>query len=177
MASKGINKSIILGRLGQDPEVRKSQDGTAFATLSVATSEEWKDKQGQKQSVTEWHRISIIGKLAEIAGQYLRKGSNCYFEGKIKTRKWQGQDGKDNYTTEIVVDSFNGVMQMLDGPSQNQPQQQSQQQPQQQNQGFQNQGFQGQQQGQGFGTNAQQPNPQNSGAPQPSNEFDDDIPS
>lgn len=173
MASRGINKVLIIGNLGADPEVRYTQNSTAIANLSVATSESWKDKQsGEQKEVTEWHRIVCYKRLAEIAGEYLRKGSKVYIEGRLQTRKWQGQDGKDNYTTEIVCND----LQMLDGKPQGNQGQQKSQQPQQQNQGFQNQGFQGQQQGQGFGTNAQQPNPQNSGAPQPSNEFDDDLP-
>ena len=165
MASKGINKVILIGNLGADPEIRHTQNSTAIANLSLATSESWKDKQsGEQKEVTEWHRVVCYRRLAEIAGEYLRKGSKVYIEGRLQTRKWQGQDGKDNYTTEIVCND----LQMLDGKpqggqQQSQGQKHSQQQPQQQNQGFQNQGFQGQQQGQGFGTNAQQPNPQNSG--------------
>lgn len=137
MASKGVNKCIIMGRLGQDPEVRYSQGGTAFCNITVATSEEWKDKQsGEKKEKTEWHRIVFSGKLAEIAGEYLKKGSQVYVEGKLETRKWTDQSGQDKYTTEIVVDSFNGVMQMIGSAPQaqgHQPQQQGyQQQPQQQ---------------------------------------------
>lgn len=112
---KGVNKVILVGTLGQDPEVRHTAQGGAVASLSVATSEQWKDKQGQKQESTEWHRVVIFGKLAEIAGQYLSKGSQVYFEGKLKTRKWQDKQGQDKYTTEIVVDGFGGVMQMLGG--------------------------------------------------------------
>ena len=118
MASKGINKVIIVGNLGKDPEVRYSPGGMAFASFSVATSESWKDKNtGEKQEKTEWHNITISGKLAEIAGQYLTKGSQVYLEGKLQTRKWQDKQGADRYTTEIVVDSFTGVMQMLGGKS------------------------------------------------------------
>lgn len=112
---KGVNKVIIVGTLGQDPEVRHTAQGGAVASLSVATSEQWKDRQGQKQESTEWHRVVIFGKLAEVAGQYLSKGSQVYFEGKLKTRKWQDKQGQDRYTTEIVVDGFGGVMQMLGG--------------------------------------------------------------
>lgn len=130
----GVNRVIILGRLGQDPEIRYMQDGKAVANISVATSEEWKDKQtGEKQSKTEWHRIVIFGKLAEIAGEYLKKGSQAYFEGKLQTRKWQDQNGQDKYSTEIVAN----VMQMLgsaQGASQDRPQQQQAQQSQ--SQGF-----------------------------------------
>jgi len=114
--SKGVNKCIILGNVGQDPETRYSASGFCFASLSVATSESWKDKNtGEKQEKTEWHRVSIQGKLGEIAGEYIKKGSKIYVEGKLQTRKWQDQSGQDRYTTEVVVDSFTGVMQMLDG--------------------------------------------------------------
>ena len=135
MASKGVNKCIIMGRLGQEPEVRYSQSGAAFCNITVATSEEWSDKQtGEKKSKTEWHRIVFSGKLAEIAGEYLKKGSQVYVEGKLETRKWTDQSGQDKYTTEIVVDSFNGVMQMIGNAPQAQGQQQQHgyQQPQQQ---------------------------------------------
>ena len=118
MASKGINKVIIVGNLGKDPEVRYSPSGMAFASFGVATSESWKDKNtGEKKERAEWHNITISGKLAEIAGQYLTKGSQVYLEGKLQTRKWQDKQGADRYTTEIVVDSFTGVMQMLGGKS------------------------------------------------------------
>ncbi|WP_444995087.1 single-stranded DNA-binding protein [Aliikangiella sp. IMCC44359] len=116
MASRGINKVILVGNLGQDPEVRYTPSGSAITSLSLATSESWKDKNtGQMQEKTEWHRISIFGKLAEIAGEYLRKGSQIYIEGKLQTRKWQDKQGQDRYTTEVVVDGFSGVMQMLGG--------------------------------------------------------------
>ncbi len=115
MASRGINKVILVGNLGRDPEVRYTPDGRAIANITVATSETWKDKNtGQQQEKTEWHRVVIFGKLAEIAGEYLRKGSQVYLEGKLQTRKWQDQSGADRYTTEVVLD-FNGVMQMLGG--------------------------------------------------------------
>ncbi len=114
MARSGINKVILIGNLGADPEVRYMPSGMAVAGLRLATSESWKDKTtGEPQERTEWHRVSIFGKLGEIAGQYLRKGSKVYIEGKLRTRKWQGQDGQDRYTTEIVVD-MEGTMQMLD---------------------------------------------------------------
>lgn len=134
MASSGVNKCIIIGRVGQDPEVRYSQSGMCFCNVSIATSESWKDKQsGEQKERTEWHRIVLQGKLAEIAGEYLKKGSQAYFEGKLQTRKWQDQSGQDKYTTEIVVDSFTGVMQLLGGkPQGQQTQQQSQQQANQQ---------------------------------------------
>ena len=118
MASKGVNKVILVGNLGKDPEVRYTQDGKAIANLTLATSESWKDQSGQVQEKTEWHRVSIFGKLAEIAGEYLRKGSQIYIEGKLQTRKWTNKEGQDQYTTEIVLDPFNGVMQMLGGKGQ-----------------------------------------------------------
>lgn len=134
MASRGVNKMILMGNLGQDPEVKYMPNGGAVANISVATSESWKDKAtGEQKEKTEWHRVSIFGKLAEIAGEYLRKGSTVYIEGQLQTRKWQDQQGQDRYTTEIVVQGFNGVMQMVGGKSQEggQPQQQQQQQQQQ----------------------------------------------
>ena len=115
MASRGVNKVILVGNLGNDPDVRFSPNGSAIASLSLATSESWNDRNtGQQVEKTEWHRVVIFGKLAEIAQQYLRKGSKVYIEGKLQTRKWQGQDGQDRYTTEVVVDGFGGQMQMLD---------------------------------------------------------------
>lgn len=120
--SRGVNKAIIVGHLGQDPEVRYTGSGSAIVKLNVATKETWKDKQsGETQERTEWHRIVIFGKLGEIAGQYLRKGSLAYFEGRIQTRKWQDQSGADRYSTEIVA----GEMQMLGGGARtsDQPQQ------------------------------------------------------
>ena len=112
----GVNKVIILGNLGKDPEVRFMPSGGAVANLTVATSDSWKDKQtGEQKEKTEWHRVAIFGKLAEIAGEYLKKGSKVYLEGSLQTRKWQNQQGQDQYTTEVVVQGFNGVMQMLDG--------------------------------------------------------------
>lgn len=109
---RGINKVIIVGSLGADPEVRYTQSGSAIANISVATSDQWKDKQsGEKQEKTEWHRVVMFGKLGEIAGEYLRKGSQVYIEGRLQTRKWQGNDGQDRYTTEIVAND----MQMLGG--------------------------------------------------------------
>ena len=111
MASRGINKVIIVGNLGQNPEVKYMPNGNAVTNISVATSESWKDQQGQLQERTEWHRIVMFRKLAEIAGQYLQKGSQVYIEGKLQTRKWQDQNGQDRYTTEIVADN----MQMLGG--------------------------------------------------------------
>ena len=110
----GINKVILVGNLGQDPEIRYTADGRPIANFSIATSESWKDKNsGEKREKTEWHRVVVFGKLAEICGEYLSKGRQVYIEGKLQTRKWQGQDGQDRYTTEIVIDGFNGTMQML----------------------------------------------------------------
>lgn len=125
MASRGINKVILIGSLGQDPEVRYTQSGQAIANISIATSEQWKDKAtGEQKKKTEWHRVSIFGKTAEVAGEYLRKGSQVYIEGQLQTRKWQDQQGQERYTTEVVVQGYNGVMQMLGGgSSQHQPQQ------------------------------------------------------
>lgn len=112
MASRGINKVIVLGNLGKDPEVRYMPSGGQVTNITVATSESWKDKDtGETKEVTEWHRIVFFNRLAEIAGQYLKKGSQVYIEGALKTRKWQGQDGQDRYTTEIVASE----MQMLGG--------------------------------------------------------------
>ena len=162
---RGVNKVILVGTLGQDPEVKYAANGNAIANLSVATSEEWNDKNtGQKQQKTEWHRVSMFGKLAEIAGQYLKKGSQVYLEGKLQTRKWQDQNGQDRYTTEVVLSGFDGTMQMLGGGNRQggdaafnqQPQQQPQQQP------VSNQGMQapmgGGQQG-GFNQQSPQGNP------------------
>jgi single-strand DNA-binding protein len=110
---RGVNKVIIVGTLGRDPEVRYTPNGNAIANLNVATSEQWTDKQnGAKQERTEWHRVVLYGKIAEIAGQYLKKGSQVYLEGKLQTRKWQDQSGQDRYSTEIIIDQ-NGQMQML----------------------------------------------------------------
>lgn len=133
MAGKGVNKVILVGNIGQDPNIRFTPDGKAIANLSLATSESWKDQQGQQQTKTEWHRIVVFGKLAEIVQQYVTKGSKLYVEGKLQTRKYQAQDGSDRYTTEVIVDSFNGVLQMLDSRQDNGPQgqQQNYQQPQQ----------------------------------------------
>jgi len=109
--SRGINKAVIVGKLGKDPEIRYAANGNAIANLSVATNETWKNREtGAAEQRTEWHRIVIFGKLAEIASRYLRKGSQAYFEGRIKTSKWQDQSGADRYTTEIVASE----MQMLD---------------------------------------------------------------
>ena len=147
----GVNKVIIVGNLGKDPEVRFMPNGGAVANITVATSDTWKDKQtGEQKEKTEWHRVVMFGKLAEIAGEYLKKGSKVYLEGSLQTRKWTNPQGQDQYTTEIVLQGFNGVMQMLDGKSSGQG------------------GFQGQQQG-GFSSQGQQqqaPQQQGGFAPQ-----------
>lgn len=154
MASRGVNKVILVGNLGQDPEVRYLPNGGAVTNITLATSESWRDKQtGEQKEITEWHRVVLFGKLAEVAGEYLRKGSQVYIEGQLRTRKWQDQSGQDRYTTEVVV-NVGGTMQMLGGKQEgqksngNQPQVQPQQ-------------------------------PQNSTPPQrndPPMDFDDDIP-
>tara|TARA_B110000879_G_C11011848_1_gene447313 strand:- start:269 stop:880 length:612 start_codon:yes stop_codon:yes gene_type:complete len=200
----GVNKVIILGNLGKDPEVRFMPNGGAVANLAVATSDTWKDKQtGEQKEKTEWHRVAMFGKLAEVAGEYLKKGSKVYLEGALQTRKWTNQQGQDQFTTEIVVQGYNGVMQMLDGKPQgqggfqqqgqqqqggfsaDQGQQQGQQQaykPAQQQGGFQQQqapkqpsGYQ--QPAQQSGYQQQTPQQQAKVNPQePSIDFDDDIP-
>lgn len=170
--ARGVNKATILGTCGQDPEVRYMPNGNAVTNLSLATSEAWTDKQsGQKVEKTEWHRVTLYGKLAEIAGEYLRKGSQVYIEGKLQTREWE-KDGIKRYTTEIVVD-MHGTMQLVGGRPQNDNGQGSQQQ-RPQGQGQQSQRPQPQQrpQGQTNGYGQQQ-------APQPAadfDSFDDDIP-
>lgn len=195
MATKGVNKVILVGNLGNDPEVRYMPNGNAVANLSLATSESWKDQQGQVQERTEWHRLTMYRRLAEIAGEYLKKGSQIYVEGKLQTRKWQDQQGQDKYTTEIIVDQ----MQMLGGrggdggggnggyqrPQNNQggynqaPAQGGYNQAPQQGGG--QQGGYNQSQGQGGGFN-QAPQGGNQGQPknppmaEPDFDFDDDIP-
>lgn len=111
MASRGVNKVILIGNLGNDPEVRYMPNGKAVANISIATSESWKDQSGQIQERTEWHRCVSYGRLAEVIGEYLRKGSKIYVEGRLATREWQDQQGQKRYTTEIVISE----MQMLDG--------------------------------------------------------------
>lgn len=181
MASRGVNKVILVGNLGNDPEVRYMPNGGAVANITIATSETWRDKAtGENREKTEWHRVVLFGKLAEVAGEYLRKGSQVYIEGQLQTRKWQNQQGQDQYTTEVVVQGFNGVMQMLGG---------------RQNQGGQGMGapMGGQQQQSGWGqpqqpaaqnfapqqqqqqAPAQQPAPQQQ-YNEPPMDFDDDIP-
>ncbi|WP_028023164.1 single-stranded DNA-binding protein [Enterovibrio calviensis] len=174
MASRGVNKVILIGNLGNDPEVRYLPNGGAVANLTVATSETWRDKNtGENKEMTEWHRVVMYRRLAEIAGEYLKKGSKVYLEGRLQTRKWQGQDGQDRYTTEIVANE----MQMLDSRAgggmggQGQP---AQQNPQQGNWGQPQQPAYQQQPAQ----KAPQQPPQQQ-APQQYNDmpdFDDDIP-
>jgi single-strand DNA-binding protein len=114
MSSRGVNKVILIGNLGNEPEVRYMPSGDAVANVRIATSDSWKDKNtGEMQERTEWHNVVFFGKLAEIVKQYLHKGSKVYVEGRLRTRKWQGQDGQDRYSTEVVVD-IGGNMQMLD---------------------------------------------------------------
>lgn len=162
--ARGVNKVILIGNLGQDPETRYTPNGNAVVNLNMATDESYKDRQtGQLVPKTEWHRIVMFGKIAEVAGQYLHKGSKVYIEGKLQTRKWQGKDGQDRYTTEVVVD-INGQMQMLDsrgggdGASQGAPAgrpQQSTPAPAQ---------------------NQQPEQPSKASMPEPIDDFDDDIP-
>lgn len=170
--SRGINKAIILGNLGNDPEVRYLPNGDAVANITVATSESWTDKQsGEKKEQTEWHKVTFYGRLAEVVGEYLRKGSKVYVEGKLQTRKWTDQQGVERYTTEIKASD----MQMLDAqpqggkqPSQQQAQQpQAQQQPQRQRQAP-PAGYQGQMPQQ------RQQRPQQQAQPQ-YQDFDDEI--
>ncbi len=116
--ARGINKVILIGNLGADPETRHTAGGNAVTNVRIATSESWRDKQsGEQQERTEWHRVVMFGKLGEIAGEYLRKGSKVYIEGRLQTRKWQGQDGQDRWTTEIVAND----MQMLDSRGGSEP--------------------------------------------------------
>jgi len=184
MASRGVNKVILVGNLGDDPSVRYTPNGTAVANLSLATSESWKDQQGQLQERTEWHRLTMYRRLAEVAGEYLTKGSQIYVEGKLQTRKWQDQQGQDRYTTEIIVDQ----MQMLGGREGGQGGQGGgyQQRPQggQQGGGYGggNQNYGGGNQGGNYQQPPQQQRPQggqNQQKPpmaEPDFDFDDDIP-
>lgn len=168
--SKGVNKVIIVGRLGGDPEVRFTPQCHAVANFTVATSENWKDQQGNKQEKTEWHRIVLYRKLAEIAGQYIRKGSNVYLEGKLQTREWQDQQGQKRYTTEIVCHE----MQMLDSKPQGGNQQQVQQQAPQRQQQVQQ--YQQQPQNNAYAQQRSNPPAQNYQSDEPPFDFDSDIP-
>ena len=160
--ARGVNKVILVGTCGQDPETRYLPNGNAVTNLSLATSEQWTDKQtGQKVERTEWHRVSLFGKVAEIAGEYLRKGSQVYIEGKLQTREWE-KDGIKRYTTEIIVD-MQGSMQLLGGKpdrsdSQGQPREQRPQQQSRPNQ------------------SPRQPAPQQQQQQPSYDSFDDDIP-
>jgi len=161
--ARGINKVILVGNLGNDPEVRYGNNGAAIANLSVATSDSWKDKNtGEQVEKTEWHRVVMFNRLGEIAGEYLRKGSKVYIEGKLQTRKWQDQSGQDRYTTEIVANE----MQMLDSRGDNQGG--GYQQPRQQAAPQQAAPQQAAPQPKSGGQSQQ--------APQPAPDFDDDIP-
>ena len=112
----GVNKVILIGNVGKDPETRYMPSGDAVTNLSLATSERWKDKQtGEQREATEWHRLALFGRLAEIAAEYCSKGSRIYVQGKLRTRKWQDRDGNDRYTTEVVVAGFGGELQLLGG--------------------------------------------------------------
>lgn len=120
MFNRSVNKVVLVGNLGKDPEMRYMPNGNAVATLTLATTESWKDKQtGERKDKTEWHRLTVFNRLGEMCGEYLKKGAKIYVEGKLQTRKWQGQDGQDRYTTEIVVSEI----QMMDSrnPAQGQP--------------------------------------------------------
>ena len=114
-----VNKVILVGNLGKDPEIRRTQDGRPIANLRIATSESWRDKStGEKREKTEWHSVVIFNEnLCKIAEQYLKKGAKVFIEGQLQTRKWQGQDGQDRYSTEVVLQGFNGNLTMLDGRS------------------------------------------------------------
>ncbi|MEY4474827.1 MAG: hypothetical protein RL248_594 [Pseudomonadota bacterium] len=180
MASRGVNKVILVGHLGQDPEVRYMSNGGAVANITLATSENWRDKAtGEQKEKTEWHRVVLFGKLAEVAGEYLRKGSQVYIEGALQTRKWQDQSGQERYTTEVVV-NVGGTMQMLGGrqsggaPAGSVPQDGGAQggwgQPQQPQAGSQFSGDQASRPAQ----SAPAAKPQ--GSNEPSIDFDDDIP-
>ena len=158
--ARGINKVIIVGNCGQDPETRYLPSGGAVTNISIATSESWKDKNtGEQQERTEWHRVVFFNRLGEIAGEYLKKGSKVYVEGSLRTRKWQGQDGADRYTTEIVASE----MQMLDSRGSQDAGGYQQQAPRQNPAPQQNQA-------------PQQASQQAQQAPQDMGGFDDDIP-
>lgn len=127
MPTKGINKMILLGRLGTDPEVRYTQKGDPIVTLNMVTSETWRCKEsGEQQEEAEWHKVVLFGKLAEVAAEYLKKGSQAFIEGKKKTRKYTDNNGVQRYATEIVVQGYNGTLQLIGGGSQQAPAQQQQ---------------------------------------------------
>jgi len=176
--ARGVNKVILIGNLGADPETRFMPSGGAVTNIRLATSETWKDRQtGQQQERTEWHRVVFFNKLGEIAGEYLKKGSKVYVEGSIRTRKWQGQDGQDRYTTEIVANE----MQMLDGRGGGADGGGYQNQGGGQPTGYENQDYDYGQQGggqQGGGDQRAKPagGQQGGGFSGPADDFDDDIP-
>ena len=176
--ARGVNKVILIGNLGADPETRFMPSGGAVTNIRLATSETWKDRQtGQQQERTEWHRVVFFNKLGEIAGEYLKKGSKVYVEGSIRTRKWQGQDGQDRYTTEIVANE----MQMLDGRGGGGDGGGDQNQGGGQPTGYENQDYDYGQQGggqQGGGDQRAKPagGQQGGGFSGPADDFDDDIP-
>lgn len=148
--ARGVNKVILIGNLGADPEVRYSPNGSAVTNVRLATTDVWRDRQsGEQQERTEWHRVVFFARLAEIAGEYLRKGSKVYIEGRLQTRKWQGQDGQDRYTTEIVASE----MQMLDSRAEGSAGERTR----------------------GGGYQAREPEPQTAQTT-PQEDFDDDIP-
>lgn len=128
MAQRGVNKVILVGNLGNDPEVKNTQNGGVIANVTVATSESWKDQQGNTQEKTEWHRVVMYRKTAEIARDYLRKGSKIYLEGSLQTRKWQDKNGQDRYTTEIIARDFQMLDSKPDGQRSERPAQQNHQQ-------------------------------------------------
>lgn len=172
--ARGVNKVILVGNCGQDPETRYTASGTAITNVSIATSDVWKDKQtGQQQERTEWHRVVFFNRLAEIAGEYLRKGSKVYVEGRLQTRKWQDQQGQDRYMTEIVA----GEMQMLDSRSGSDQSSSYGAPPADYQSGSQGQGggYQGGPAGQQQG-GGQQNRPANPAPPPDMDSFDDDIP-
>ena len=166
--ARGINKVILVGNLGADPEVRYGTNNNAICNMNVATSESWKDKNtGEQKEQTEWHRVVIYQRLAEVAGEYLRKGSKVYLEGKLKTRKWTDKENVERYTTEIVVSE----MQMLDGRSDGQQSSQAQtpqQRPAQQTGGYQS--------SKGHAQPGSYGNPRQQAPMEPPIDFDDDIP-
>ena len=197
MFNRSVNKVVLVGNLGKDPEMRYAQNGGAVANFSIATTESWKNKQsGEYENKSEWHNIVVFGKFGEMVGQYLKKGAKVYVEGKLQTNKWQGQDGQDRYRTEIIASDI----QMLDARNPNQAQNQPFQSQAPQTGGYQNQAPQGNTPQQSWGNAPQQAAPQmapayqpqqqqqqqqqHAPAPQqtatqfnePSMDFDDDIP-
>ena len=173
MASRGVNKVILVGNLGKDPEVRYMPNGGAVANVTLATSESWRDKHsGEMKEKTEWHRVTLYGKLAEVAGEYLRKGSQIYVEGQLSTSKWQDPQGNDRYSTEVVVKGFNGVMQMLGGKASDNQGMQANGQPVQS--GLQK--AQSKPLGNGGWPQSREPNNSAAQYNEPPGDFDDDIP-